>query len=89
MVGKVVNTKELKLDYPCNWQYKVIVDAGTNVKQVVKDILDERDFSMKASKNSKKGKYESYSMNVLVHSDDDRKTIFETLKKDTQIKFVL
>lgn len=84
-----MNSEELKIDYPNNWQYKAIVSAGTDIKQVVKDLLDERGFSIKASKNSKKGKYESYAISVLVHSDDDRKEIFNILKKDKQIKFVL
>jgi putative lipoic acid-binding regulatory protein len=52
-------------------------------------ILDEREFALRPSKNSAQGKYESHTITVLVHSDDDRKTIFETLKKEEKIKFVL
>lgn len=82
-------TKELKLDYPCTWHYKAILEAELNIKHIIKEILDEREHSLRKSKNSKQGKYESYTLSVLVHSDDDRKMIFETLKQHKSIKFVL
>lgn len=83
------STKELKLDYPCTWQYKAILEAQHNINVIIKEILDERDHNIRKSKNSKQGKYESYTLSVLVHSDDDRKIIFETLKQHKSIKFVL
>ncbi|MDN5377075.1 MAG: hypothetical protein PWQ42_371 [Sulfurospirillum sp.] len=89
MVVKVAISQELKLDYPCRWQYKAIVESGVDVHSLVVAILDEREFSLRPSKNSAQGKYESHTITVLVHSDDDRKTIFETLKKEEKIKFVL
>lgn len=89
MVEKVAISQELKLDYPCHWQYKAIVESGVSLDTIITQILDTREYKLKPSKNSKKGKYESHTITVLVHSDDDRKTIFETLKNETQIKFVL
>lgn len=89
MVVKVDNSQELKLDYPCHWQYKTIVTADVCIKEATKDILHQREHSINPSNNSKEGKYISYTVSVLVHNDDDRKMIFECLKQVESIKFVL
>jgi len=86
----VENSKEkLSLSYPCNWEYKTILESHHNVKDVVKSVLDKREHSIKKSNNSKGGKYQSHTVSTLVHSDDDRKAVFEELKNHKSIKFVL
>ncbi len=89
MVGKVDDTKELKLDYPCNWRYKIITNRDESAKEIAKDVLKQRVYDIKKSQNSSKGKYSSHSLEVLVHSGDDRKALFDALKKHNKIKFVL
>lgn len=84
-----LSKEELKLDYPCNWVYKVVVLEKTNVNKVVKDIINQREHKVKESKVSKKGKFKSYSLELLVHSDDDRKGLYELLGQHTDIKMVL
>ncbi|MFK5882566.1 MAG: DUF493 domain-containing protein [Sulfurospirillum sp.] len=83
------NTKELKLDYPCNWQYKMIINKDDDAKKIAKDVLKNRDHSVKKSNNSSKGKYSSHSLEVLVHNNDDRIALFDELKQHNKIKFVL
>lgn len=83
------NSKELKLKYPCNWEYKAICESHHDIKEIATDILDKREHSIKKSNNSKSGKYQSHTITTLVHSDDDRKSIYEELKKHKSIKFVL
>jgi len=85
----VDNTQELKLDYPCTWEYKTILEASFDIKGIAKNLFEDREHSIKKSNNSKKGKYSSYTLSVLVHNDDDRKTIFDYLKQHKSIKFVL
>ena len=89
MVVKVDNSQELKLTYPCNWQYKAVLESHHDIKEIAKSVLDEREHSIKKSNNSKTGKYQSHTITTLVHSDDDRKAVFEELKKHKSIKFVL
>ena len=83
------NTQELNIKYPSNWEYKAIIEAHFDIKSIIKSILYDREYSIKKSQNSKKGKYSSYTLSVLVHNDDDRKIIFDCLKKHESIKFVL
>jgi len=88
MVEKVDDTKKLKLDYPINWKYKIIIAKEHDAKNIAKEILQEREHHIKKSQNSTSGKYSSHSLEVLVH-DDDRKALFEALKKHKHIQFVL
>jgi len=85
----VDNLQELKLTYPCKWEYKTVLESQHNIKEIVKSVLDKRDHSIKKSNNSKTGKYQSHTVSTLVHSDDDRKELFEALKQHELIKFVL
>ncbi len=83
------NSKELKLQYPYNWQYKIILEKEHDAENIAKEVLQDRIHTIKKSQDSSKGKYASHSLEVLVHSDDDRKELFGALKKHQNIKFVL
>ncbi|NCD12993.1 MAG: DUF493 domain-containing protein [Epsilonproteobacteria bacterium] len=82
-------TPELKLDYPCHWEYKLVLSSEHNVTTIVQEILEERIHEIRKSQNSTKGNYSSYTLRVLVHNADDRKTLFHLLKQHQSIKFVL
>ena len=80
---------QLKLDYPCQWKYKVVLLETVNMKYVSKEIFGERVHTFEESKVSKKGKYKSYSIELLVHNDDDRKEIYRILGEHKDIKMVI
>lgn len=84
-----LNKEKLKLNYPCNWKYKIVVLETISIKKVVSDVISQREHSVKESNVSKKGKFKSYTLELLVHSDDDRKGLYENLGKHTDIKMVL
>ncbi len=81
--------KELGLDYPCNWEYKLITDTKDDLKNSLKELLGNRNYKLFFSKKSKNGKYDSYLLSLIVHSDEDRKNIYESLKKDKNIKIII
>lgn len=82
-------TQELKLDYPCEWEYKLFVHAQHCVHTIVNDVVDERVHTITSSQASKNGTYNSYSVTLLVHNDDDRTALFHAFKSHQHIKFVL
>lgn len=82
-------TPELQLDYPCHWEYKLVLSVEHNVTTLVQEILEERIHEIRKSQNSTKGNYASYTLRVLVHNADDRKMLFHMLKNHQHIKFVL
>lgn len=84
-----LNQQKVKLDYPCSWKYKIVILETVNVKYISKDIFGEREHSVKESNTSKKGKFKSYSVELIVHNDDDRKEIYKILGEHKEIKMVL
>lgn len=82
-------TPELQLDYPCHWEYKLVLSTEHNVTTLVEEILEERVHEIRKSQNSAKGNYVSYTLRVLVHNADDRKMLYHMLKAHQLIKFVL
>ncbi len=94
MAEKVENSKdqldkELGLDYPCSWEYKIITDSKDQLKDSIKELFGNRSYNLTFSKKSKNGKYDSYVLSTVVFSDEDRKSIYENLKKDKNIKIII
>lgn len=90
---KVVNIneidKKLELEYPCTWSYKIITEHADHAKEAVIDVICERVHNLKHSNKSKKGKYVSMNLELLVQNEDDRNFIYEALKAHQKIKMVL
>ncbi|MDR1554714.1 MAG: DUF493 domain-containing protein [Campylobacteraceae bacterium] len=84
-----IKSKELILDYPCAWTYKLITTKDTDIKNILTHVLKDRKYSLTDSKTSKQGVYKSCSLKLEVKSDSDRKEIFENLQKEKSIKFIL
>ncbi|MDR2342455.1 MAG: DUF493 domain-containing protein [Campylobacteraceae bacterium] len=84
-----IESKELILNYPCTWTYKIIAIKSADIQKVLLYILKDREYNLINSKISKQGTYKSYSLKVEVKSDSDRKEIFENLQKEKSIKFIL
>ena len=85
----MMRDKKLELEYPCNWDYKVIVNAHCNIKHITKNVLGERIYKISQSNNSKEKTYVSYKISLLVHSDEDRVALFQAFKKEDCVKIVL
>jgi len=81
--------KKLELQYPCNWCYKVIASEKETLQNAIKDVINERTYRLTDSNSSKTGKYVSMNLDLLVHNEDDRKFIYDALKKHQDIKMVL
>ncbi len=84
-----LNDKKLELTYPCNWDYKVIIHKECDIKDITKCVFGGREHKVTKSNKSKNDKYQSYKVSTLVHNDDDRKELFEQLRKDKNVKIVL
>ena len=83
------NSKKPNIDYPCNWDYKVI---GTDVDEMIKLIEQSvagMDYKITSSNVSSKGKYFSLNLTVFVNSEVIRDIIFEKLKATEFVKMVL
>lgn len=84
-----LSNEKLELNYPCSWIYKIVILETSNANKITKEVFGERDHRVKASKTSKKGKFKSFTIDMIVHNEDDRKALYELLGKHKQIKMVL
>ena len=84
-----LSKEKLELNYPCSWEYKLVVLEHIDIHITVKEVILQREHKVKASKVSSKGKYKSYTLEMLVHNEDDRKEIYKMLGDDSNIKMVL
>ncbi len=84
-----LSKEKLELDYPCSWKYKIVLLESINVKHVVKSIISEREHKLQNSNTSKKGKFKSYSIELIVHNEDDRKELHKLFGDHADIKMVL
>ncbi len=84
-----LSKEKLQLDYPCSWKYKIVIHEKSNANKITEEILFQREFNIEKSKVSKKGKFESYSLELIVHNEDDRKEIYKMLGDHKDIKMVL
>jgi putative lipoic acid-binding regulatory protein len=83
------NSKKPNIEYPCNWDYKVI---GTDVDEMIKvidQIVDGMEYKISSSNVSSKGKYFSINLKVFVTSEAIRDIIFAKLKDNEFVKMVL
>ncbi|WP_368030267.1 DUF493 family protein [Arcobacter sp. s6] len=84
-----LSNEKLELNYPCNWEYKLVVLEHIDIKITVKEVVLNREHKVKVSKVSSKGKFKSYTLELLVHNEDDRKEIYKMLGDHSNIKMVL
>jgi len=80
---------KLELDYPCNWTYKLVIRQEENIKKIIKEVLDEREHGVKPSKTSKAGKFKSYTLDLIVENEEDRKDLYQLLGDHEHIKMVV
>jgi len=81
--------KKVQIEYPCNWDYKVIINAHCKIDHIVKNVVGDRTYKIGKANNSKNKTYMSYKVSILVHSDDDRVALFHEFKKENCVKIVL
>jgi len=84
-----LNNHRLKLEYPCSWKYKIILLKTVNINVISKDIFGDREHTFSQSNVSKKDKFRSYNIELIVYNDDDRKELHHLLSKHKDIKMVL
>lgn len=84
------NTKEKpKIEYPCEWGFKIIGTDKQNLEICVKEILLAKEHKCKVGNVSKNGKFHSYNAYCQVISEDERDEIFQSFKTHKDVKMVM
>lgn len=80
---------KLKINYPCEWEYRIIGTNEESLKLAVSEILGNKKYVLSFSNISKTGKYISLSLSAFVENEDTRNRIYISLRKHTAVKSVL
>lgn len=81
--------KKPQIDYPCKWSYKIIGESVEEMISAVEEVVADLEYDLTPSNISRKGKYFSLNITVVVPSEIMRDVIFQKLTKHPAIKFVI
>jgi putative lipoic acid-binding regulatory protein len=81
--------KQPIIDYPCVWPYKIIGQDEQLLKIAVANSIGDKKHQMSFTNISAGGKYRTLNLEVTVQSEEERLSIFQKLKNDRSVKFVL
>jgi len=80
---------KVKLDYPCQWLYKVIGTNHEQLRQAIMEIINSIPCEISLSNSSSSGKYLCLNLEITVQSEEERNSIYSGLKSHPLIKIVL
>jgi uncharacterized protein len=83
-----ISNEKVKIEYPCSWGYTLITELEDAPHHHITHIV-QKEYTLSHSKKSGGGKYNSFKLELLVFSEDERVYIFEELKKIEHFKYVL
>ena len=80
--------RQVSIDYPCLWSYKVIGSDEAAMRAAIADVTAGVG-DVTAFRSSTTGKYVSLNVAVQVEDEQRRITIYEALRKEPSVKMVL
>jgi putative lipoic acid-binding regulatory protein len=84
------NTKEKpKIEYPCEWGFKIIGTDKEKLKECISDIMGEKEHKCKDGNISKNGKFVSMNASCQVDSQEERDEIFKSFRDHKDVKMVI
>jgi len=81
--------KKPQIDYPYKWPYKIIGDNIGEMIKAVEEAVTDLEYDLTPSNISRKGKYFSLNITVVVPSEIIRDLIFQKLTKHPAIKYIM
>jgi len=78
-----------KIDYPCQWQYKIIGESRADICRVVETAVQEQAYVLTDSNVSSSGRYISMNLDVTVQDEEQRIAFYRVMGDDPTIKVIL
>lgn len=83
------NHHKPKIEYPCEWEYRIIGTDEELLKAAAEEILTNRKYNISFANISKTGKYISLSLKTVVETEEIRNNIYIALRSHTAVKSIL
>lgn len=77
------------IEYPCEWDYKIIGTDKVKLEASIFDVMGEREYSTRAGNSSSKGKFHSLNTKCQVASEEERYAIFRAFQEHVDVKMVI
>ncbi|MFH1217500.1 MAG: DUF493 domain-containing protein [Pseudomonadota bacterium] len=81
--------QKVAIEYPCLWLYKIIGTGEDELLDAIREILGEAEYTLSLSNTSRTGKYLSFNLEVMVHSEEARNYFFAAIREHSSVKMVL
>lgn len=81
--------QKLALAYPCEWAYVLIGASEADLRSAIETIVAEKSHTVALSHQSANGNYLSLKVLVVVHSDEERRSIYHAFHNHPATKLVL
>ena len=83
------NTKERpEINYPTKWGFKIIGKDKDKIEEAIKSVFGDKEHSCKFSNVSKNGKFNSYSAECVVDSEEERDKLYKAFNDHDDINYV-
>jgi putative lipoic acid-binding regulatory protein len=79
----------VQLQYPCQWLYKVVGADREKLNQALLDTVSNDSCRITYSSSSRTGRYHCLNLEVTVQNEDERNSIYQTLKAHPLVKIIL
>lgn len=79
----------LNLNYPCEWEYRVIGSDSTLLDEAIKDVMGARVFQCREGRQSDGGKWTTKVVTLEVQDEAERIGLYEELRTHEAVKIVL
>ena len=83
------NNRKPRIEYPCQWSYRVIGEKEPLIRRAVSKAAGTSNFTLTASKSSSGGRYRSMVFKIRVTSEKERVGIHRTLQNNPAVTFVI
>ncbi len=78
-----------KIEYPCEWGFKLIGTDREKLEACIFDIMGDRDYHCTMGNISKKGKFLAMNAKCEVCSEEERNAIFKAFSDHEDVKMVI
>ncbi len=83
------NSPRLKLEYPCEWVYKVIGTSRDAIQKAIAEVLKGKQHKVELSNKSRTGKYCCLNIELMVDSEEERDKFYAAFKTRSGIVMVI
>ena len=82
-------TNKPKINYPCNWGFKIIGTDKEKLESCIFDIMAHRNYKCREGNISSKGKSISINADCEVSSQEERDELFKAFRDHCDVKMVI